>query len=211
MEIEQFFENLMNDASSRKQASLRIINNICNEQILRNSPDFSIATIGKISKLQGGPSEQAIRNKNGEAYRLLITAWSNKSKQKNKSISKPDNFDLLQHIQNPSIRAEVGLLLAEIKQLRGENRILKALNKDKIIIDRSMHIDNHTTSNIEFIPNFTLATAEKHALQQAINPQIIESNGWSIQKNGSILNENGRKIFEAYFVSAIKKVLDSDH
>jgi hypothetical protein len=76
MEIEQLFENLMNEASSRKQTSLRIINNICNEQILRNSPDFSIATIGKISKLQGGPSEQAIRNKNGEAYRLLITAWS---------------------------------------------------------------------------------------------------------------------------------------
>ena len=45
-----------------------------------------------------------------------------------------------------------------------------------------MHIGNHTTSNIEFIPNFTLATAEKHALHQAINPQIIEDNGWSIQK-----------------------------
>ena len=118
---------------------------------------------------------------------------------------------LLQHIQNPSIRAEVGLLFAEIKQLRGENRILKALNKDKIIIDRSMHIANHNTSNIEFIPNFTLDTAEKHALLHAINPQIIEDNGWSIQKNGSILNENGRKIFEAYFVSAIKKVLDSNH
>ena len=28
MEIEQFFENLMNEASSRKQASLRIINNL---------------------------------------------------------------------------------------------------------------------------------------------------------------------------------------
>lgn len=68
-----------------------------------------------------------------------------------------------------------------------------------------MHIDNHTTSNIEFIPNFTFTTAEKHALHQAINPQNIEDNGWSIQKNGSILNENGRKNFEAYFVSAIKK------
>ena len=88
---------------------------------------------------------------------------------------------------------------------------IKALNKDKIIIDRSMHIDNHTTSNIEFIPNFTFTTAEKHALHQAINPQNIEDNGWSIQKNGSILNENGRKIFEAYFVSAIKKVLESNH
>lgn len=69
-----------------------------------------------------------------------------------------------------------------------------------------MHIDNHTTSNIEFIPNFTLSTAEKYALQQAINPQIIENNGWSIQKNGSILNENGRKFFEVLFINAIEKV-----
>lgn len=70
-----------------------------------------------------------------------------------------------------------------------------------------MHIDNYTTSNIEFIPNFTLATTEKHALLQARNPQIIEDNGWSIQKNDSILNENGRKIFEVLFINAIEKVL----
>ncbi|WP_275574384.1 gamma-mobile-trio protein GmtX [Acinetobacter soli] len=57
------------------------------------------------------------------------------------------------------------------------------------------------------MPNFTLATAEKHALHQAINPQIIEDNGWAIQKNGSILNENGRKIFEVLFINAIEKVL----
>ncbi|MGZ8171880.1 MULTISPECIES: gamma-mobile-trio protein GmtX [Methylobacter] len=206
---DEVFEMLWTGASSRKQRSLKIIQQICEEQMERNSHDFSISTIGKLSQKSGGPSEQAIRNKNGENYRQLITSWLHKSElTRKKSKAIPKQEDILQLINNPVIRAEVGLMLAEIRNLRGENRLLKSLTKDKIVIDRSVRITANTGNSIELLPAVPLSVTEIKALESAVSDRIFNENGWKKNDDGSVRNEYGRKIYEPGYVLAILKILE---
>lgn len=180
------YEQLHQAASSRKKRSLELIHEICREQQERNSNDFSIATVGKLSKSRGGPSEQAIRNKNGESYRMLISAWqtvSQKFKRGQRSV-------------------------AELRQLRGENRLLKSLNKDQIVIDRSVRLPAPSKAKVELLPAVPLSSMEIHALTTAIASQALDENGWQANPDGSIRNQHGRKIFEPGYVDAIEKVLE---
>ena len=210
MTPESLFTSLSSQLGTRKQRSLQLIHQICAEQQERNSHDFSIATIGKLSKARGGPSEQAIRNKNGDEYRQLIASWqctNNHKKLGRTPVEQPQ--DVLKLINEPSVRAEVGLMLAELKQLRGEVRLLKSLNKDTIIIDKSIHLRGSSNSKVELLPAIPLSSAELHALENAISPATFENNGWQEDpKDNSVRNQHGRKVFEAGFVSAIKTVLD---
>jgi len=72
---EELLEELKIHANSRKRRSLEIIAEICSEQRERNSKDFSIATIGRLSTKAERPATQSIRNKTGGDYRALIKAW----------------------------------------------------------------------------------------------------------------------------------------
>lgn len=175
----------------------------------RNSHDFSISTIGKLSQKLGGPAEQAIRNKNGADYRQLIASWLYKSEQtRKKSKVIPKQEDILQLINDPVIRAEVGLMLAEIRNLRGENRLLKSLTKDKIVIDRSVRIAPNMGNSIELLPAVPLSVTEIKALESAVSDRIFNENGWNKNDDGSVRNEYGRKIYEPGYVLAILKILE---
>lgn len=210
MTPDSLFESLSSKLGTRKQRSLQLIHQIYAEQQERNSHDFSIATIGKLSKARGGPSEQAIRNKNGDEYRQLIASWqcaNNHKKLGRTPVEQPQ--DVLKLINEPSVRAEVGLMLAELKQLRGEVRLLKSLHKDTIIIDKSIHLRGNSNSKVELLPAIPLSSAELHALESVISLATFENNGWREDpKDYSVRNQHGRKIFETGFVSAIKTVLD---
>lgn len=66
---------LKQGATTRMQRSLDLIYGICKELYQSGKFDFSVATVGRLSSQRGGPSVQAIRNKNGERYRSLVKAW----------------------------------------------------------------------------------------------------------------------------------------
>lgn len=66
---------LKQGATTRMQRSLDLIYSICKELYQSGRPDFSVATVGRLSSQRGGPSLQAIRNKNGARYRNLVKAW----------------------------------------------------------------------------------------------------------------------------------------
>lgn len=66
---------LKQGATTRMQRSLDLIYSICKELYQSGKSDFSVATVGRLSSQRGGPSIQAIRNKNGERYRSLVKAW----------------------------------------------------------------------------------------------------------------------------------------
>lgn len=51
---EALLEAMCEDASPRKAQTLRLLYSICQEQQERGSPDYSIATIGKLSAERGG-------------------------------------------------------------------------------------------------------------------------------------------------------------
>ncbi len=60
--------------SERAKRSLEIINEICTKELKATRPNFKIAHIGNLSKAEGGPSAQAIRNATGKQYQELIKA-----------------------------------------------------------------------------------------------------------------------------------------
>src|ERR1039457_3219592 len=81
MTPDELLELLKTKSNARKRRSLDVIYGICREQVERGSCDFSIATIGRVSSEQGGPSPQTIRNKGGDDFRALISTWADHSKR----------------------------------------------------------------------------------------------------------------------------------
>ncbi|UZE95437.1 gamma-mobile-trio protein GmtX [Alkalimarinus alittae] len=204
--------DLKANSNSRKQRSLDIIYQILEGQSEETRPDYSIASIGKLSHSSGGPSEQSIRNKGGSDYRRLIEAWaeSKGTNTKKPSISKsrlPNKAeDLLRRIEDPALRAIVGTIIAERNRFMAENRLLKA--QCNITIDcRSEEIS--TVSDKARNPlESLLSVTEIEALRYAASPKLLEDNGWTTSKTGRLKDGNGKTIMKVGFTSAIAKLVD---
>lgn len=202
-------DRYLGQSNGRKQRSLRIIDDICREQIARGSNDFSIATIGKLSESRGGPSCQAIRNKSGADYRALIVAWSSqlgvKIEKQRKSNAAEQLDEVLKHIVDPAIRAEVGFLLAENRKLKGQVRLLQQAVKHSVVIDRSPAPTEQLGSKSTA---YDLSELERTALAGAVSSDFLTENGWHADQRGAVLDiKSGRRIFKNGFVTALKKVL----
>jgi hypothetical protein len=78
---------LKKGATIRTQRSLDLIYGICKELHQSGKSDFSVATVGRLSSQRGGPSVQAIRNKNGERYRNLVKAWTSQAGRSRRGLS----------------------------------------------------------------------------------------------------------------------------
>lgn len=76
MHPDELFSKPYENASTRKKKTLELIHNTCKKQSESDIKDFSIGTIARLIADDGGPSEQALRNKNGEDYRALINKWA---------------------------------------------------------------------------------------------------------------------------------------
>lgn len=73
MHPDELFSQLYENASTRKKKTLELINNACKKQSESDIKDFSIGAIARLIADDGGPSEQALRNKNAKDYRALIS------------------------------------------------------------------------------------------------------------------------------------------
>jgi len=73
---DELYDRLYENASTRKKRTLELLHEVCKKQAQQGSKDFSLGTIAKLIASDGGPSEQGLRNKNGEDYRLLIRQWA---------------------------------------------------------------------------------------------------------------------------------------
>ncbi len=76
MHPDELFSKFYENASARKKKTLELINNACKKQSESDIKDFSIGTIARLIADDGGLSEQALRNKNAEDYRVLINQWA---------------------------------------------------------------------------------------------------------------------------------------
>ena len=208
---EDLYERLSQKSRSQKQRSLKIVHTICREQIERGSSDFSIAMIGGLSESRGGPTTQSMRNKGGSDYRALIEAWLNLANKKNSGSHRRETpgitlkEQLLNKISDPVVRAEVGILMAEIKKLRGENLLLKKLSNNKIVLDQRQVFQ--ATTDVESLSCFDLSDMERVAIQSAIDDSFIASQGWKHLSRGEIVTGTGQQIYKKGYLSAIKKVL----
>lgn len=194
----------------RKQRSLDIVAGVCKGQLERGSRDFSIATIGRFSAENGGPSPQTIRNKGGDDFRVLIATWaeySNGAMKKPPRIQESGISSILGKINEPAVRSIVGSILAANSKLQREVNLLR--QKAEIVIDRravplsiTMQEDSQLTSIVE-----SLSTTEMAALSHAISTELMEQEGWTKEKSGRIVNSLGRTIFKAGFIIALEKIL----
>lgn len=205
-----FVNELMETASPRKKRTLELIHKVCKEQHHRGSKDFSIPTMVKLLKDEGGPSEQTIRNKDGAEYRALLKCWADfsdgTSKKPTKMKESSFSDTILDGIEDITIRALVGIVLAENKKLKGENSILK--QQTNLTID--MRPYSKTTSNNKDVDTSLslskLLPSEVSALQHAISAEFLKQQGYTTDEQGRVLYK-GISIYKAGYVTAIKKVI----
>lgn len=210
MNPEQLLEQLKVSANVRKAKSLDILNSVCREQFERSGKDFSIGLIGRLSEEKGGPATQSIRNKTGNDFKALISAWANHTGGSVKRQPKQNDnplYAILEKIPDPAVRAVVGIVLAENKKLKGEVQLLK--RNSGIIIDlRPVEFVPMKDSEVQVLPALTgLTASEIEALKFSVSEKFLQNEGWNSDASGRILNEKGRVLFKPGFLSAIKKML----
>ncbi|PGL88070.1 hypothetical protein CN931_00525 [Bacillus sp. AFS054943] len=212
MHPDELFSKFYENASTRKKKTLELINNACKKQSESGVKDFSIGTIARLIADDGGPSEQALRNKNAEDYRALISQWAEYYKTTTKKPKKEKrttvNDDILASISEPTTKALVGLLMAENKKLKRENSLLK--EQTTFTID--LRPVNNISKNKDVVivePSYNLTDTEIDALKNAISSEFMNYQGWTTDKYGRV-KENGIQVYKAGYITAIQKILNEN-
>lgn len=207
---DEFLDQLSENASTRKKRSLSILHNICKDQYDRGSKDFSILTVSRLSVAVDGPSEQTIRNKDGSDYRALLSCWAHYSdgstKKTNKKQESNITDEIMAGISDPTIRALVGVILAENKKLKGEISILKRQTILKIDMRPNKIHDQPYGTSANVSPELNLLPTEIVALEHAVSSEFLKEQGWVADEQGRI-KYRGHPIYKAGYVTAIKKTL----
>jgi len=203
-------EELCSAATTRTEAALRALNEVLEKQSQSVPLDFSIATVGRLSGEQGGPSTQTIRNRTGKHFQQLIEAWAayagTTTKKplsvRQKQLLNSNDQHVLDSIDDPVIRAVVGSLIAERNKYRDQLNVLKA-NAD-IVIDRT----ESRNSNINSV-SFELTPLEIEALISAISDEFIGSQHWVVMPTGQVIDESGGEVYKRGYVNGLKKIVST--
>lgn len=213
MHPDDMLAQLLEAAGKRRRGSLEIIHAVCREQHERGSKDFSIATIGRLSEAKGGPTERTIRNKTGEEYQGLIKCWASHtggSARKLPKHSEDTLMDLIGSIDKPEVRAILGSVVAENRKLKREVNLLKHQASQTAVLDlRGLPSGSSTPSITGALPPPAggLTDKEVAALREAISSEKLADEGWAIDAQGFVVNQDGRKIHGVGYVSALKKLI----
>lgn len=205
---DDLLDQLKKTATPRKQKTLDLIHTVCREQYERGSRDFSVATIARIAEDRGGPSKGAIHNKTGDDYKGLIKVWAEHTggvTRKVRPASHDPYSELIDRIENPALRSMMAGILAENRKMRREITLLKA-EEHRVIDMRPRPAESR--SPVQLLPASTgLYPSEMEALRHAVSDRLFEDEGWVSDAEGRVLNESGRVIFKAGYVTAIRKIL----
>ena len=202
------------EATLRTQRSLDLIHSICEEQYEKGIRDFSVVTIGRISSERGGPSAQPIRNKSGAHYRTLLKAWADFADghtRKPAARAEPGVADdVLEMITDASVRAVVGVLIAESRKMKAENTLLKS--QTQVVVDRRPTLSpaSKTADVVQVLPALEmLLPSEVEALRHSISAEFLEQMGWTLNEKNGRISKGTQSIFRPGFGTGIKKVLDA--
>ncbi|GAB3530687.1 gamma-mobile-trio protein GmtX [Photobacterium alginatilyticum] len=203
-ELDAVYDALKSETKSkRSEQSLKIVRDIC-EDISKGNRDFKYEIIGDLSKSNGGPSAQAIRNKNGERYQILIDAYT-RAYPKPIAPEKVKTKSWVERITEPDIRWMAKEVIRENKLLKTENDMLRRAMRSDSGPLLQIGGSGTTPKSASTLPN--LNAAELAALQDAIDPQSLKRAGLSIGDSGEVRDENNHRLLPRGFVSAIEKIL----
>ena len=194
-------------ATSRTSQSLKALHEVLEKHSKSQSLDFSIATIGRLSKEHGGPSTQTIRNCTGKHFKQLIEVWAAYSgttttkllSVRQKQLLNNNDQHILDSIEDPVIRAVIGSLIAERNKYRDQLNVLKA-NAD-IVIDRR---------KAEFVASNTLPSLsplEVEAFRTAISDDFMTEMKWVVMPTGQVKSIDGVEIYKRGYVNGLLKLL----
>lgn len=196
----KLLEKLKLDSSSKKQETLEIIYQICEEQLERGVNDFSIATIAKLGNKRGVPRAQSLRNKTGEKYQALIQCFAEEATKKSipKKIPKNES-SWIDEIDNPKHKLLVRMLASELKSTK------KQLDE---VIPPNLRVDvyDHKTAPLE--SNFKLTRLERSAFEYILSQSF--RNKWQLTENeyGELVDSSSTPVFKVSTIDAIKKALE---
>lgn len=130
-----------------------------------------------------------------------------------KKITKQENTtldEILAGISDPTIRALVGVILAENRKLKSENSLLKQQTKLTIDMRPPARLLLNANENTEALPQVSnLLPSEITALEHAISAEFLKDWNFTADEQGRIKCK-GRTIYKAGYVTAIKKILSSN-
>ena len=211
------FEDLKAQASTRQAKSLSVLNDVLKSQHAAGERNFSIAEIARLSAQRGGPSAQTIRNKTGLVFRQLIEAWAAQAGASMKAPTNPlakgnrvpKDYELLERLPDPALRALFGQIIAERNRYRNELNTLKA--NSELIVDRrpvQQFEQPSASGGVQIVQTLNLNDMEIEALKAAISDEFFERWEWAVSAAGQVKDENKREIYKHGYVNAIKKVLN---
>ena len=218
--INTVLEGLKDGQTPRTQETLDKLNSILKEYYDAGYRDFSVTTIGRFSSRKKGPTYQTIRATKNPHYRHLIEAWATKAGtdmkrpvlEAERSRKSPVDFDLLQRLDDPALRALFGQIIAERNRLRQEVKLVK--QHASIVIDKRpvQHIKPVTepSESVQIIPAMTglLSPPLVESLQYAVSEECMNKNGWYCTDLGQVKEkEFDTEIYPRGYVLAIRKVL----
>lgn len=203
--IDNFFQNILDHTDSKKKKdNLKIVYDILLHLYETGSNNFSIALIGKLSKKEGGPITQTIRNAKGKDYRDLIEFFVNNITLSDMHKENSD-YKLSDYIDDPALKAHINIIISENKSLKNQLNILKNnMNKNyELNYHVEKNIDNISTDTI----NNTLLSSEIESITKFIKD--IENNSISIKLTnlGSLKDENDILIANPGFFDGLKKII----
>ncbi|MDR6998780.1 hypothetical protein J2Y67_001212 [Neobacillus niacini] len=122
-----------------------------------------------------------------------------KNKQENTTLD-----EILAGISDPTIRALVGVVLAENRKLKRENSLLKQQTKLTIDMRAPARPLLNANENTEALPQISsLLPLEITALQNAISDEFFTEWGYTTDEQGRV-KYKGRTIYKAGYVTAKK-------
>lgn len=202
-------DELCLQATTRTIAALKILHQVLEQQSQAKPLDFSIATIGRLSHQQGGPSIQTIRNRTGKHFKELIEAWAAYSgttckkplSVRQKQLLNSNDQHILGSVDDPVIRAVMGTLIAERNKYRDQLNVLKA-NTD-IFIDRTQDQQKDAP-----LPMALLTPMELESLRAAVSADFMERMHWTVMPTGQVKDEDGREVYRRGYANGLQKLID---
>ncbi|RTR26085.1 gamma-mobile-trio protein GmtX [Shewanella atlantica] len=216
MNFDRALEEIKQSAKSpRTLKSLEIIQEVCREEVLNKSFDFTVTNIGAKSGERGGVKTQPIRNKSGQLYRDLIKLYSEEYEQdKNVKTSSLTNEDSWVHgINDTATKYLIGFTLRENRELKAKNNMLR--NKwrqyEPVIIEEVNQYEKKPEAQVEgeFIAhNPRLSLTEKVLLEDLVSETKWRSKGCYMERGNVYHDESEKPILTQEHIALIEKVLE---
>ncbi len=186
------------------QNNFEIIFGICVE-VSKGSRDFSISNIGAISESRGSVKTQVIRNKSGERYQLIISAFE-KEFQAVPTVSSVLQKSWIERIEDPAAKLEAKILANEKKKLLTENNILRNLlsKSDEPIVSIGSHTKTVKTTGISLSDHEMRVIKD---IEKLIQPGRLSTRGCKIGEDGELKDSEGKLILPRGFQQLIEKLL----